>query len=69
MSAADRSRRLASGDLRSHPERVADALTRLADVIGQEQHPGERLLSWGDALGFVRSRARADYVATTGEEP
>jgi hypothetical protein len=69
MSALDRARRLAEGDRRSYTERVADALTGLADVIEEERHPGERLRAYADALGFVRSRARDDFLRTTGREP
>lgn len=69
MTAGDRARRLAAGDHRSYTERVADALTGLADVIEEEDKPGQRLQAYGDALGFIRTRARDEFIRVTGREP
>ncbi len=69
MSAADRARRLATGDLRGHVERVADALEKLTEVIREEPDAGGHLWTWGMVLGFVGSRARDEFVRTVGREP
>ncbi len=69
MSTVDRARRLAAGDRRSYVERVADALADLDRAIKDEGDSMERLRGYGDALSFIRTRAKDEFVRTMGREP